>query len=183
MKANRGPAAAAENRAALLCSARRLFAERGISVPMSAVAGDAGVGQGVLYRHFPTRMDLAMAVFDENVDAVERLAEDADDRAVFEVVWADLLRRTIEDAAFVETSVASRQRDRLKAADSRIGRLLSQVLRAARDQGRVEPGVTATDLMRLLRACYGLAVTADDGDGARADVAALMDRLGLPGPG
>ena len=63
---NRGPAAAAGNRRALLRAARDLFAQKGYNVPLSAIARAAGVGQAVLYRHFPRRLDLAFAVFEEN---------------------------------------------------------------------------------------------------------------------
>lgn len=182
MRTNRGPAAAPENRVALLCSARRLFAEQGINVPMSTIAKEAGVGQGVLYRHFPSRMDLAVAVFQENIDRVERIADAAGRAGAFDAAWAELLRLTIEDVAFVETSVASRHHERIRAADSRMGRLLSAVLTSAQEAGRADPGLTSTDLMRLLRACYGLAVTAEDGEAARDDAASLMRRLGLPGP-
>ncbi len=73
-RTNRGPAAAAGNRQAILRSARRLFAEQGFLVPLTAIAREAGVGQGVLYRHFPTRMALALAVFDENLTRVEQVA-------------------------------------------------------------------------------------------------------------
>ena len=44
-------------------------------MPYNAIAKAAGVGQGVLYRHFPRRVDLALAVFDDNFTAMERLAE------------------------------------------------------------------------------------------------------------
>ncbi|HAN25892.1 MAG TPA: TetR/AcrR family transcriptional regulator, partial [Microbacterium ginsengisoli] len=59
---NRGRAAGPANRAALLAAAREVFGEQGLSAPLSAVARRAGVGQGSLYRHFPTRTALAAAV-------------------------------------------------------------------------------------------------------------------------
>jgi AcrR family transcriptional regulator len=70
---NRGPAAAAENRAALITAAREIFAEQGVDAPLSAIAKRAGVGQGSLYRHFPTRGAIAGAAFDANVADIERL--------------------------------------------------------------------------------------------------------------
>ena len=58
-RANRGPAAAAENRRALIAAAREVYADGGLAAPFSAVAKRAGVGQGSLYRHFPDRTALA----------------------------------------------------------------------------------------------------------------------------
>jgi AcrR family transcriptional regulator len=73
-RANRGPSAAGENRAALIAAARSIFASHGLDAPLSSVARQAGVGQGSLYRHFPTRSSLAVAVFSENLDDLEALA-------------------------------------------------------------------------------------------------------------
>jgi len=70
-KKNRGPAAAAENRRALIDAARELFAEQGFSVPFSAIARRANVGQASLYRHFPDKVALGIAVFDENLRLLE----------------------------------------------------------------------------------------------------------------
>lgn len=72
--ANDGPKAAARNRAALIAAAREIYAEEGLDTPLSAIARRAGVGQGVLYRHFPDRAALALAVLEENVGQIERAA-------------------------------------------------------------------------------------------------------------
>ena len=48
-------------------AAARLFADRGISVPLEEVARSAGVGVATLYRRFPTRADLAAATFERNM--------------------------------------------------------------------------------------------------------------------
>ncbi|MDQ1041255.1 AcrR family transcriptional regulator [Streptomyces sp. V3I8] len=72
--ANRGPKAAAGNRAALVTAAREIYAADGLDVPLSRIARRAGVGQGVLYRHFPDRDAVATAVLEENVRQVEQAA-------------------------------------------------------------------------------------------------------------
>jgi AcrR family transcriptional regulator len=72
--ANRGPKAAAGNRAALVSAAREIYAADGLDVPLSRIARRAGVGQGVLYRHFPDRDAIATAVLEENVRQVEQAA-------------------------------------------------------------------------------------------------------------
>jgi AcrR family transcriptional regulator len=42
--------------------------------PLSAIGKAAGVGQGTLYRHFPTREALALAVYRKEISAVAALA-------------------------------------------------------------------------------------------------------------
>ncbi|MFH8976196.1 TetR family transcriptional regulator [Streptomyces sp. NPDC017890] len=72
--ANEGRKAADRNRAALVTAAREVYAEYGLDAPLSAIARRAGVGQGVLYRHFPDRAAVATAILDENVGQIERAA-------------------------------------------------------------------------------------------------------------
>ncbi len=86
-----------------MAAARRLFAERGFLVPLSAIARDAHVGQGVLYRHFPTRFDLAFAVFEDNFVELERAAASGGPEA-FDQLWRTLLELTIREAAFASRS-------------------------------------------------------------------------------
>ena len=50
------------NRAALLATAQRHFRQYGVGTSLEAVAKEAGVGPGTLYRHFPTREALLAAV-------------------------------------------------------------------------------------------------------------------------
>ena len=54
---------------ALLKAATEVFAESGVDAPVREVAERAGVGLGTVYRHFPQRSDLIVAVFQSNVDA------------------------------------------------------------------------------------------------------------------
>ncbi|HEX4011538.1 MAG TPA: TetR/AcrR family transcriptional regulator [Solirubrobacteraceae bacterium] len=61
---------AARNRKRILDAARTALsaAENINSVTMHSVAQHAGVGQGTLYRHFPTREDLVLAVYHTDVE-------------------------------------------------------------------------------------------------------------------
>jgi AcrR family transcriptional regulator len=57
---------AARNRAAVLDAAERLFREHGVDgVSMDAVAAEAGVGKGTLFRRFGDKAGLAVALLDE----------------------------------------------------------------------------------------------------------------------
>ena len=57
---------ARENRARILAAAREAFTEDG-TTSMNQVAQRAGVGPGTLYRNFPTREALVLAVYQDEV--------------------------------------------------------------------------------------------------------------------
>lgn len=68
---------ARENRARVLAVARDLFAERGLEVPMAAIARRAGVGVATLYRRFPTKESLVMEAFAEQFAVCQGVMDDA----------------------------------------------------------------------------------------------------------
>src|SRR5579883_2018652 len=59
---------------ALLQAALVVFAESGVDAPVREIAERAGVGIGTIYRHFPQRSDLIVAVFQHEVDACAEAA-------------------------------------------------------------------------------------------------------------
>ncbi len=64
--APRERADAARNRRKILDAAARLFAERGVdAVSLDAVAAEAGVGKGTVFRRFGDRSGLAAALLDD----------------------------------------------------------------------------------------------------------------------
>src|SRR5260221_12688191 len=58
---------AQRNRQALLIKAREIFDAGDAEIPFDDFARRAGVGTGTLYRHFPTREELALAVYHEEI--------------------------------------------------------------------------------------------------------------------
>lgn len=67
---------AARNRALLLDAARDAFTRNGVTASLDDVAKAAGVGAGTLYRHFPTRDALVLAVTDDGLTNLHRLGTD-----------------------------------------------------------------------------------------------------------
>ncbi|WP_433679829.1 TetR/AcrR family transcriptional regulator [Nocardia sp. CA-119907] len=60
---------AQRNITAVLDAAKAVFAVSGVDAPVREIAVRAGVGLGTIYRHFPQRSDLVVAVFQQEVDA------------------------------------------------------------------------------------------------------------------
>ncbi|RZJ87836.1 MAG: TetR/AcrR family transcriptional regulator, partial [Brevundimonas sp.] len=58
---------AAVRRSAILDAARAVFAENGIDAPLDLIAERAGVGRATLYRNFPGRTEIALAVLMDDV--------------------------------------------------------------------------------------------------------------------
>jgi AcrR family transcriptional regulator len=60
---------ARRNKETLLDAAAAVFVTKGVEAPVRDIAAEAGVGLGTIYRHFPTRADLIIAVYRHQVDA------------------------------------------------------------------------------------------------------------------
>ncbi|WP_109211571.1 MULTISPECIES: TetR/AcrR family transcriptional regulator [Microbacterium] len=141
---NRGPAAAADNRRALIAAAREVYAEGGLGAPFSAVAKRAGVGQGSLYRHFPDRTALAVAVFEDNVRDLEEYTADG------ERTIDDLLDRVVDQAvvstAFIELITADLTDARVAAMGVRFYDLVDRLVARDRAAGRVGAHIETEDV-------------------------------------
>jgi AcrR family transcriptional regulator len=68
---------AERNRQRLLAAAGELFAARGLAVTLDDVAHHAGLGVGTVYRRFPSKEALVEALFEERLDEIVALAEQA----------------------------------------------------------------------------------------------------------
>ncbi|MGP3533952.1 TetR family transcriptional regulator [Microbacterium sp. RD1] len=158
---NRGPAAGPANREALLAAARTVYAEQGLAAPFSAVARRAGVGQGSLYRHFPTPVALAAAVFEDNVADLERLVEPPS------ATLADLLDAVVAQAtvstAFIELTTSHRADPAVVHLGERFAALVAALVARERAAGRIGPHVETADVQLAI----GMLAT----ELARADLA------------
>ncbi|MCT2593031.1 TetR/AcrR family transcriptional regulator [Streptomyces sp. N2-109] len=60
---------ARRNKETLLDAAAAIFVATGVEAPVRDIAAKAGVGTATIYRHFPTRADLIIAVYRHQVEA------------------------------------------------------------------------------------------------------------------
>lgn len=67
---------ARRNEETLLDAAAAIFATSGVEAPIRAIAAEAGVGTATIYRHFPTRAELIVAVYRHQVEALAQAGPD-----------------------------------------------------------------------------------------------------------
>jgi AcrR family transcriptional regulator len=65
---------ARRNEQTLLDAAAAVFVTSGVEAPVRDIAATAGVGMGTIYRHFPTRADLIVAVYRHQAEACAEAA-------------------------------------------------------------------------------------------------------------
>lgn len=142
---------ARRNRAALVASARELFAREGVDVPVEEITHHAGLGMGTLYRHFPTKDDLIDAVLEDAFAGIVRLAEEA---AVADDAWAGFtgfLQGALDlhsQNRGVKDMLAIRQHGSRHAAAMRrrMRPLFRQMIERAHEQGTLRKDFTTEDM-------------------------------------
>ncbi|WP_221583276.1 TetR/AcrR family transcriptional regulator [Microbacterium sp. G2-8] len=166
---NRGPAAAAGNRRALIDAARELFAEEGFSVAFSAIAKRAGVGQASLYRHFESKERLALAVFDKNL---------ADLEADPSLTLHDFLMRIAAQARMSASVLEAHALDPELAAplQERLRGVITRILETELATERADPSVTVDDVVTATSMVAFHTAFAGDGDAAVALVERALTR-------
>lgn len=174
----RGRRSAAENRSSLIAAAQRAFAARGYDVPMSAIARDAGVGQGSLYRHFPDRESLVLAVFDADVTDIEALAA-RPDSTLDDVLDVIVSQVTISTAFIAMLAPKSGADPRLVDAGQRMLRLLDAKLADPWQRGTIRGDLAGRDLMLAVGMLSAVLMKTDESD--RQNVSAQGWRLLLSG--
>jgi AcrR family transcriptional regulator len=164
MSSDRRPlrADAQRNYDRLLTTAREVFAARGVDAPLDEIARRAGIGNATMYRHFPTRRDLIIAVY---ADEVAALCAHGDDEPPGEALFGWL-------RAFV-AHVATKRELAIAIPDDRAGQrsvlfeqwhdamrtTAARLLLRAQNAGTVGADVDLSDLLAL---ASGIALTSTD---------------------
>jgi len=142
------------NQKKLLVAAAEVFATSGVDAPVREVAARAGVGMGTLYRHFPTRADLVVAVFrhqvEECAEAGPRLLAETESPMAALRLWID---RFVDFLITKHGLAAIPQADNSSATLHTyfLDRLLpvaEQLLKAAVDAGEAKAEIQPYELMR-----------------------------------
>ncbi len=167
---------------ALLKAALDVFAASGVDAPYRLIAQAAGVGVGTIYRHYPQRSDLIVAVYRQELEACAAAADEF--AAEFEPGEAldRWMRRLVDFVNAKRGMVAalhsgdSAYKGLAVLLESTLRPVLQQLLGAASAAGDIRGGVDSWD---LLRAASSLATPYSDvePDHAYRMVALLVDGL------
>jgi AcrR family transcriptional regulator len=170
---------AARNRARLLDAATKQFAERGVETSLDDVAKAAGVGIGTLYRHFPTREDLVLAVYGAQIDALDARSRElatSEDPGEALREWM----RGFVDFYAVKQGMVTLLRTMMDGSRSEHFAQTRETLRLAAERmlaPAIEAGVVRQDVAapELIRALGGICLTSDPKSTPPSSTLALVD--------
>ncbi|MFI9272167.1 TetR/AcrR family transcriptional regulator [Kitasatospora sp. NPDC052896] len=177
---------ARRNEEALLDAAAAIFVRSGVEAPVRDIAAEAGVGTGTIYRHFPTRSDLIIAVYRHQVETCAEagpalLATSATPHAALGRwinLFVDFLVTKHGLAAALQSDNADFETLHTYFLD-RLVPVCAQLLDAAADSGETRSDLDAYGLMRGVgNLCIGAG--SDPRYDARRLVELLITGLRLP---
>ena len=154
---------ARRNEQTLLDAAAAAFVASGVDVPVRDIAAQAGVGVGTIYRHFPTRADLIVAVYRYQVEACAQagpalLASSGTPHAALASwinLFVDFLVTKHGLAAALQSDAAAFETLHAYFLD-RLVPVCAQLLDAAAEAGAILPGLDAYELMLAVgKLCIG----------------------------
>jgi AcrR family transcriptional regulator len=141
---------AERNRQRILEAAAEVFTTRGLQATLDDVARQAGVGVGTVYRRFPDKEALVEALFEERIDSMVRLAEEA---LAEPDSWAGIVRLLEQASAIMAgdrglretTMYATYGHDRVHRARRRMQPVVTAVVERAQREGTLRDDIRPTD--------------------------------------
>jgi AcrR family transcriptional regulator len=154
----------------LLTIAREVFGERGIDAPLDDIARRAGIGNATMYRHFPTRRELIIAVYADEVAALcaqgEALLEDESPGDAF-FSWLRAFIAHVAAKRALALAIPDDQGGQRSALfdgwHTAMRTTASALLTRAQGSGAVDADLEVTDLLTL---ASGIAAASADADQA-----------------
>jgi len=142
---------AERNRQRILHAAAEVFTQRGLDATLDDVARQAGVGIGTVYRRFPDKETLVAELFQDRIDAMVAVAEDA---CTAPDPWLALVSFLEYAAATLAGDLGLRQlmmfatygRDRVAYAREQMRPVVARLVERAQAAGTLRPDFSATDV-------------------------------------
>jgi AcrR family transcriptional regulator len=173
---------ARRNDQAVLDAARLVFAVQGPGAPVSAVAAEAGVGMGTLYRRYASKDELlqhlCQASLEQQIDAAEAaLARPGEPwGALTEFMRTCISFRAGAFASFAGTIVVTAE---MRATAQHAHRLVERLVGRAKRAGSLRPDVGGVEIHELIEL---FSRRRSDGDDVHERLVAIaLDGLRAPG--
>ena len=154
---------AERNRQRILDAARVVFAREGLEVSLDAIAREAGVGVGTVYRRFADKEQLIEALFEESLTEIVGAAEAA---LTFADPWEGLvafldgsIERQCADRGLKELLVSSTHgHEQIERGRDRLIPLITELVERAQRAGELRADLAPTDFVLFQ---VGLGAVAD----------------------
>ncbi|MER5515257.1 TetR family transcriptional regulator [Streptomyces sp. NPDC002763] len=149
---------ARRNYEALVAAGQKVFGRDGADAPMDDVAKEAGVGRGTLYRHFPSREHLFVAIMKDRVDLLDVQAREllgAPDVWQAVAQWLRLYDRSAAEHGGMSMRVGAclaDDRSPMAAVGAPMKASFARLWARAQTAGAVRDDVAADEVLALISA-------------------------------
>ena len=171
---------AQRNRERILDVAKQVFTHAGANASLEDIAKKAGVGPGTLYRHFPTREDLLVAVYRsemEKLAAAERSLAVAksppEALRAWLLLWVDALETKQIIAPVLNTLVGDPKKV-FESSYARIYEALGALVKRAVKSGDIRKDLDPIDFLRAIIGVANVSASPDWPQSARRLVDILI---------
>jgi AcrR family transcriptional regulator len=174
---------ARRNRVRLIEAAAQAFARSGVDASLEAIAREAGVGIGTLYRHFSTREVLIEAVYRHEVEGLVAAAEELARTREPDVALSEWMQRFV---GYIATKRGMRDSLRLLLESNSplfaetsglVPRTFRELMDKAVRAGTVRSDADSADVLHALSSIYSATDGSDWQDRSRRLVSLIMDGL------
>jgi AcrR family transcriptional regulator len=174
---------ARRNRDRLIEVAAKAFACSGVDASLEAIAREAGVGPGTLYRHFPTREVLIEAVYRREVEALVAAADELARTREPDEALAEWMQRFV---GYMATKRGMRDSLRLLLESNSplfaqtsgvVPLAFKSLIDRAAQAGTIRPDANSADVLHALSSIYSASDGPDWQDRSRRLVGLIMDGL------
>ncbi len=166
---------------------------------MQEICAEAGLSPGALYRYFPSKAELIIAIAELNsemarapIDALDKMLPFRERLRLLAEAYFDRVAR--KDRALAAEVLAEAVRDkalgaRLAATEAPLRQALAAFVREAQRRGEADPAIDSEQAARLLIAALNAAATrlivfqSDDAGSALQDFMTLFHRFFAPTAG
>jgi AcrR family transcriptional regulator len=178
---DRKPRADAQrNRKRVLAVAKQEFTRSGASASLEEIARKAGVGPGTLYRHFPTREELLVAVYQsemEKLAAAERTFADTLPPVEALRAWLLLFVDAVDTKQIIApvlNSLVGDPKQVFEASYAQIHQAIRALVKRAIKSGDIRKDLDPIDFLRALVGVANVAASPDWQQSARRLVEILI---------